>query len=242
MAQHDEEKMGEITGVQDVNELQAELARVKAENEELRRSQEEAGAQAAMEAGPSTWTRMRQPLAMVLIVLAVLAAPLAVTAVWIQTDVLSTDGWVATVGPLAKEPSIQTAVATYATDSLFKAVDVQVYVGQLLPDKAKVLAAPISTAVENFIAKQAQALTHSPRFANLWVQANRTGHAAIVRLLSGEGRLSPGPAGAVQLDLGPMIGQIVSKLQGTGLNVFQSLPVSTAGQFTLFQSDALAQF
>ena len=42
----------------------------------------------------------RRTIAIVLVVLTALLAPLAVTAVWLHERIMSTDGWVETVAPL----------------------------------------------------------------------------------------------------------------------------------------------
>ena len=83
----------------------------------------------------------------VLIVLACLLAVLSVVVVYARNELLNTDTFVATVAPLAKDPAVQTAVATRVSDNLVARTDVEQRVKNALPDRAGFLANPITGAV-----------------------------------------------------------------------------------------------
>src|SRR5437867_12904818 len=77
----------------------AELERLRAEVAELRQGR------------PSRPRHIwRWSLAILLIVLGSLLAPLAVTAVWVNSQVSDTDRYVATLAPLPRDPALQRAV------------------------------------------------------------------------------------------------------------------------------------
>ena len=56
--------------------------------------------------------RWRRPIAIVLIALATLLAPLTLLVLWIGPDLLNTNNYVQTVAPLSSNPAVQNAVAT----------------------------------------------------------------------------------------------------------------------------------
>ena len=61
--------------------------------------------------GPVSRQRWRTILAVLLIVVGCVLAPLAGVAVWARNQVTNTDRYVRTVAPLASDPAIQTAIA-----------------------------------------------------------------------------------------------------------------------------------
>ena len=75
--------------------------------------------------GPAGRQRWRTILAVVLIVVGCVLAPLAGVAGWARNQVTNTDRYVRTVAPLATDPAIQTAVADQLTAQVFTYLDVQ---------------------------------------------------------------------------------------------------------------------
>ena len=67
----------------------------------------------------------RRVSAWVFIVLASLLAVVSVLVVFVRNEVLDTDTYVATVGPLASDPAIQSAVAGAVSRHLVENVDVK---------------------------------------------------------------------------------------------------------------------
>ncbi|KKD01915.1 membrane protein, partial [Streptomyces sp. WM6386] len=68
--------------------------------------------------------RLRQVGSSVLLLLALLLAPLAVAAAWVQDTVSDTDRYVDTVAPLASEPAVQGVVINRLTNRVVDNVDV----------------------------------------------------------------------------------------------------------------------
>src|SRR6266508_6025015 len=69
--------------------------------------------------------RWRTVVAVLVIVLGCVLAPLAGVAVWARNQMTNTDRYVATVAPLASDPAIQTAIADQITAQIFTYIDVQ---------------------------------------------------------------------------------------------------------------------
>ena len=75
--------------------------------------------------GPAGRQRWRTIVAVLLIVLGCVLAPLAGVAVWARNQVTNTDRYVRTVAPLASVPAIQAAMADLITAQIFTYLDVR---------------------------------------------------------------------------------------------------------------------
>jgi hypothetical protein len=155
--------------------------------------------------------RVRRTIAAILAVLSGLFVTVGVTSVWLHKTTYQTNEWVSTVGPLAKDARVQAALAVWATDQITQVVDTESIFKELLPPKAQPLAAPLSTAVDSFINQAAQRFFSSDAFVRIWVAANREAHANIVKVLQGKRAVSI-KDGKVQLDLLPVIDQVLEKI------------------------------
>jgi hypothetical protein len=189
----------------------------------------------------------------VLAVLACLLAPLALIAVWVHDIALDTDRYVATMAPLARDRAVQDA----AVARIAKAVDVRVdgpeataeiaawLRSQGLPPKAaqavQRLGPQLDAAVDDTVHKVATRVVRSERFARTWEQANRRAHAAIVQVLTGEGRGAVEVRGnTVVLDVGTAVDNLKQQLEQEGLAPAAAIP-STDKQLVLLSSDQLGK-
>src|SRR5437867_4002809 len=139
----------------------------------------------------------RWSLATVLIVLGALLAPLAVTAVWLRSEVSDTDRYVSTVAPLAHDPAVRRAVTDRITTEVFRRIDVEGLTNRAadaldrpgVPDAAgtalHALAQPIANGVQGWVHDQVGRFVASEQFAQAWAEANRTAHAQLVAALTG---------------------------------------------------------
>src|SRR5512132_4557236 len=75
--------------------------------------------------GPAGRQRWRTIVAVLLIVVGCVLAPLAGVAVWARNQVTNTDRYVRTVAPLARDPATQQALADQITAKIFTYIDVQ---------------------------------------------------------------------------------------------------------------------
>jgi hypothetical protein len=74
----------------------------------------------------SGWARGGRWLgAVVLLLIAALLGGLAVTAVYLRSQVLNTDTYVATVAPLAQDPAVREQIATRLTNEIMTRTNVQ---------------------------------------------------------------------------------------------------------------------
>ena len=201
------------------------------------------GAVAATGAGPARGPRWRRIVAVVLIVVATLLAPLVLEVTWMNRDLLNTNNYVSTVAPLASNPGVQTAVARNLTDQLWAKVDVTGQLSGVLPSWAQVFAGPLSNTLKGYAYQATHAAVSSKAFATVWEKANRTAHNQVRNVLLG----SPGGAvkssnGEVSLDLSPLADQIKATLDSKGIHALDSvsLPPGSA-TFVIFRSATLAK-
>jgi hypothetical protein len=240
-------------------EERAELERLRAEVAALRlqaRSGEvRAGRPGAVAGGARQ--RWRTIVAVVLIVLGCVLAPLAGVAVWARNQVTNTDRYVATVQPLASDPAIQQAVTDQITAQVFTYVDIQALTNQVvdaltvrvegrgLPPQAAAalggLAGPIANGVQGFVRTQVERIVQSQAFADAWVQANRVAHDALVKALTGEGGGAVTVANdTVTLNLAPFIQTVKQRLVAQGFTLAERIP-QVDKSFVLFQSEDITR-
>jgi hypothetical protein len=187
-------------------------------------------------------------VAVLLIVLGCVLAPLAGVAVWARNQVTNTDRYVATVAPLASDPAIQNAVADKITAQVFTYIDVKGLTTQALDaltsqglaprlgDQLRALAVPIDNGVESFTRTQVGKVVQSQAFADAWVQANRAAHEELVKALTGEG----GGAITVEndtvtLNMAAFVQVVKERLTASGFALAARIPQVNAS-FVLFQS------
>jgi hypothetical protein len=171
---------------------------------------------------------VRWLFAVLMLIIAALLVPLAITGVWAKNQVSNTERYVQTVAPLAKDAAIQRAIADRAATALTDAVDVPKLLDEAIGPKAQVLAPPIEAALTNVADDVALKLVKSKQFDKLWVTANRGAHSKLVQALEGNKNASPD---AVAVDLSGTVAKAAEKLKSLGVPL--TLDASTSGSTTL---------
>jgi hypothetical protein len=181
-------------------------------------------------------TGWRFPVALVLILVGCLLAPISVLAVWTANEVSSTSRYVDNIEPLVHNPAVQNALTDKITTEITTRLNVTAYtdqaaaaltsrgltrVGTLL----QTFGPSISGAVTGFIHGQVHKIVTSPQFARVWVQANTAVHRELVKALSGQGSGSVSVSnGQVVLSLGPFINLVKQDLVKRGFTLVSKLP------------------
>jgi hypothetical protein len=232
-----------------------ELERLRAEVARLRRAEESPRAAPAGGAGSAGRARAwgRSAAAVVLILVAVVLAPLSVVSVWARAEVSDTDRYVETVAPLADDPAVQKAVATSITDQVFAYLDVQGLTRQAfdalaengtlppaLSVRLQALAVPLANGVRSFAEGQVLNAVQSDVFATAWTEANRVAHEQLVAALTGEsGSTVLIKNDAVVVDLAAFLGVVKERLISSGFQLAERIPVVKT-EITIFQSADVA--
>jgi hypothetical protein len=189
---------------------------------------------------PARWRRI---VAVVLIVLATLLAPLTLAVLWMNHDLLNTDNYVAAVAPLSSNPAVQDAIATDVTDQLWAKVDVQQQLAGVLPSWAQVFSAPLSNQLKTYAYQAIHAIVASPQFSKVWEVANRQAHARVTdALLGNKGHLIGTSNGEVSIDLTPAVDKVKAALDAKGIHALDTVATTPgSATFVLFRSETLAK-
>ena len=140
----------------------------------------------------------RTPVAIVLIFLGCVLAPVSVLGVWAANQVSDTGRYVANVEPLIHDPAIQNALTDKITTQITSRLNVTGVINQAsaqlnskglprISSLLKTFGPQISSSVTGFIHSTVHSVVGSQAFANAWVQVNTVAHAQIVKVLSGQG-------------------------------------------------------
>src|SRR6478736_44482 len=182
--------------------------------------------------------RGRAITAMVLIVVASLLLPFAGLTVWIRNMMLSTDRYTTTVGPIAKDPVVQEAVATKVSLAVANELDIAQRAKGALPPKAEFLAGPIATGATELVHTATLKIVQSSQFQTLWEQANQRAHNQLVGALTGRdsARLK-NDDGKVVLQLGPLAVKVAQQLERIGIGLPSDIDVTRMNvRFVLIDS------
>ena len=222
----------------------AELDRLRAETARLR----------GQGASPPRRRRFswRAPVAIVLIVLGCIVAPVAVLGVWAGNEVSDTSRYVATVQPLIDDPAIQNVLTDKITNQITSRLNLNGLISQTsaqlnskgLPRLSSLLSTfgpQITSAVTGFIHSTVHSVITSPAMAKAWKQVNTLAHQSLVNVLSGQngGTLSTSN-GRIVLNLGPLIAVAKQDLVARGFSLANSIP-NINPTVALFEAKNLAQ-
>jgi hypothetical protein len=229
----------EAEGTPSAETAEQEVDRLRAENARLHNQIEVASAASSEKKS----LRSRAVLSVSLVVLGALLLPLAALTVWTRNQVLNTDRYLQTVAPLSNDPAVINALTTRISTAIEDQLDVKAVVEEKLPENLKILAAPIASGADSLIASVTSKALNSKQFDTLWVDANRTGHDALVALLTGkQGKVIDSENGKVVISLQPIVEKVLDGVdEKFGLDLKSKIPVDKINiKYTLIDSPQLA--
>ncbi|MEI8000244.1 MAG: hypothetical protein WCI50_02740 [Actinomycetes bacterium] len=192
-------------------------------------------------APPAKRHLFRALIASILVVLAALLVPLSVVGVWLHHDIMSTQGYVNTVTPLADQKAVTDAVAHTAVDALFQRAQVEQRIADILPGPLDALGSTFSASLRTLADEQVSDLLATPEFHSIWVEANRLAHAQVVKLFTGEGKVVKQDAGKVVVDLSGVVDALRKRLVKKGVTLLKFVSIPEGGpKLTIIQSDTVA--
>ena len=177
----------------------------------------------------------RGPVAVLLIVVGCIMAPISVLSVWTANQVSNSDRYVANVAPLINEPAVQRALIDKISAAVSSQVDAKGVASraatQLSSRGLTRLSALLSNfsgsiagAVDGFIYSTVAKAVSGPAMASLWVRGNRAAHTQLVNALAGHNSALSVSNDKVVLSLGPLINKVKARLSARGLTLVDSLP------------------
>jgi len=232
--------------------LAERIAELEAENARLRASIDEDVAPAAPTERRRSSGRGRAVVAAILLVVGIVLAPVAVLGGWARAQLVDTDQFVATFGPLAEDPAVQAYVADQATTVVLEQVDVAGLTGSVfdgirdleIPDAAKqaltLLEGPAVQGIENLVGTVVERLVESEAFADVFQTALRSSHTQLVAAMQGDpdAALSIDEAGQIGIQLAPVIAEVKERLVDAGVGFAASIP-EVDRTIVIAQADAL---
>jgi hypothetical protein len=157
---------------------------------------------------------------------------LSIYAVFLQQTILDTETYTTNMREIIKEPAVKKAVAGYATDELFTALEVQKRISDVLPEKIRIAAVPATTWLKGFTSQQIEALMGTKQFQDIWASANETAHKNIVAVLRGETQqVKVSDDGTLYIDFMPIVKDLALRLtENTKLhNLVSKIPAGAVG-------------
>jgi hypothetical protein len=184
--------------------------------------------------------------AWVLVIVSALLFPIALTAYWGQRTLTDTERYIATVAPLAQDPTVKRAVGDKVTAVLVTQIDAKNRVSELLVDTPRLqpIAGPVAVAVDNLVGQTVTKVLDSDQFDQLWITINTQLQKGLVAALSND---PTGPVtiqgDQVVLDTGDLIAVVKQRLVDQGLSFAANIPVPPVAdrQVVLLTSPQLAQ-
>ena len=244
MSLHDDSRIPGNPEQEEILRLRAEVARLQLERDDATKANLRPPGAGALLA--------RRIIAIVLVVLTAVLACATVPALYLRSEVLDTDRYVATVAPLASDPAIQAEIANKVTTQITEAVNIEGITRDAMTELGNVAprAAAVITGLAPAIAEQTKTLIHtavsrfvaSPQFQDLWIQVNRVAHQGLVNLATGNtgGTLAIDDSGTVTISTKEIIARVKTLLVEQGVDIATRIP-EVDRQITLLQSPELAR-
>ncbi len=173
----------------------------------------------------------------VLIILGLILLFLANITFWAYFTLLNTNGWVAAVGPLSKDPTIAGMISQYVVGEVFEQADIQAEVADALPVEFQIFSGPLVMGIERVANEAVTAVVISDAFNNVWVAMNRVGHTIIIEVLKGGGDRLYFQDGNLTLDFNDLYNFAQDRL---GLGDLDLIPQAEEGRLVLFSSRQVA--
>ena len=191
-------------------------------------------------------------LAVVLITIGSLLAPVAVVASWARVALTDTDRFVAAYAPLADDPGIQ----AYITDETLDVINEQIDIPQITDDvidgitelgtgpaatqALELLKGPAASGVESLIRSGVSNFVASDAFADVWESALRLSHSQLVALMENDpdAAVTVSDSGEIGIQLGPIVDAVKTALVDQGIDLANRIP-AVDRTIVVAQSDAL---
>jgi len=219
----------------DVDDLQAQLAALRAENERLRTQGAVPGDVAS--APRSRAGGWRAFLSAFCIVVATILVPVSIVSAWARVQLVDEDAFVASLAPLVDDAAVQAMIIDESMEAITAQVDFQEITASVfdgvaalgLPPRAadalQLLEAPAANGLQSLVTTTVTRVVESDAFSEVWATATRAAHRALVGAATSDGgglvvRTDEG----VGIQLGAVVEQVKQNLVDRGLGAAELIP------------------
>ncbi|MBN9171308.1 MAG: hypothetical protein J0I50_05390, partial [Microbacterium sp.] len=169
--------------------------------------------------------------------MAAVLVPVSIVAAWARAELVDEDRFVAMLGPLAQEPSVQQLVIDQTMAAIEQKADFEQITGSVIDgvaglglprraaDALDLLRQPAADGLRNLVQNAVTGIVESDAFANTWTTAVRGAHRVVTTTATSDG------GGIVVLtddglgvELGPIVEQVKSGLTERGFGVARLIP------------------
>ncbi len=144
-------------------------------------------------------------LVSLLLVLAALVGAVAIGGIWANQQLLDTGNWVSTSGRMLHSAEVRQRISKFLAEELLDETE-----AQLGAAGEEGLAEELLPRLRRQAPQLAAEALRSPQFRRIWLEANRIGHRALVRVLDEEGTAKED--GRVVIDLTPALRDLADEL------------------------------
>lgn len=185
--------------------------------------------------------KLRTLLAVLLIIVGLVLAPLSIVAVRTKTLITDTDTFVTAFSPLSQDPGIQQLIVDGVTDSILDSIDLSD--SAWLQENVATLGIPevllhgvdkLEGALQKWFRDQISGLieqaVQSEQFSGAWEITLKVTHSQFIGAMDGDPDkyLTLTQNGTVELQLGPVVTEIFKYLEDQGIKLGTNTPEVTA--------------
>ncbi len=183
----------------------------------------------------------RRPIAVALVVVGCLMAPVALAGAYVHRDIMDVDGYVAAITPVADDPAVQKAVADVLAKQVSGALDTDQALPGALPAELDEFTGPLSGQLESLTRELTLQAVSSSAFRDFWATANRGVHPVLIDAIKSKGRLKVETSDLIGLDLAAVTADVTDLLASSGVSLPEQLPNDLkSGDVMLLDSRPLA--
>jgi hypothetical protein len=222
-----------------------ELAALRAENDRLREELESARQTQPISTVTTTPKKsvVRTIVAIPLILIGALLAPIAITAAWAATEVSNTDRFVGDLAPLASNPAVQAYVSAAVSTAIEERIDIDGLTDQAFTGIANIngvppvaaqalkgLAPAAANGLKSLLAQQVSKMVHSKQFAEIWKKTLTASHTQLNNILNNDqrGAIVISDSGKVGIQLAPVVAAVKKQLVAQNFPLASSIPAVNA--------------
>jgi hypothetical protein len=193
---------------------------------------------AAAPRGGGILSNLRRTASLYLVILASLIGLVAIFAIWINRQLLSTSASTQTSTALIHDSAVRSALSGYLVDQLYANVDVAGEIKQRLPSQLKPFASPTAAALRDPAVQGVEFLLARPHVQAVFAASAATADEQLINVLEDKTGLGVTTGnGTVQVNLGQLVTEVGADL-GIPDSALSKLPPNT-GVVTVMHSDQL---